>query len=140
MAQPQHLVPWQPDATFVASNVAIAPSWFAEVAWATMTGHRRLILVTGALDWESYAVTDPGDRHAGPVALGALMPPEDLRLLERLWVERPDLATRWLAEIDREEAVSRAHALLEAMASDSAGLPETDDDVGRSAQDGLKEG
>lgn len=65
-----------------------------EVAYASLTGHRRLFLIIGALGWESYAVADPGDRQAGPVALGAIVPPEDLRLLERLWGERPDLATR----------------------------------------------
>jgi hypothetical protein len=35
-----------------------------------------------------------------PLPLGALVPPEDVRLLQRLWAERPGLAVRWLAEID----------------------------------------
>jgi hypothetical protein len=136
MAKPQRPVPWRPDETFVASNAEMAPGWFAEVAWATMTGHRRLILVAGALDWDSYAVADPGGRHAGPVALAALVPTEDVRLLERLWVERPDLAVRWLAEIDREEGIHRAHILLEAMASGSADRTVTGGDANRAAQDG----
>jgi hypothetical protein len=105
-----------------------------------LTGHRRSVLIAGALDRESYSVPAPGDRQAGPVALGALVPPEDLRLLERLWAERPDLATRWLAEIDREGRIHRAHALLGAMASDSVRGPEAGDDLDRGARDSLEEG
>jgi hypothetical protein len=140
MAQPQHPVPWRPDLTFVASNAETAPGWFAEVARASLTGHRRLVLIAGALDWESYAVADSGDRQAGPLALGALVPPEDLRLLERLWAERPELATRWLAEIDREGRIHRAHALLVAMALASVSGPGAGDDVDRGARDSLEEG
>jgi hypothetical protein len=127
MATPQRPVPWRPDETFVASNAEMAPGWFAEVAWAAMTGQRRLILIAGTLDWESYAVADPGGLEAVSVALGALIPPEDIRLLERLWAERPDLAVRWLAEIDREEPILRAHALLASMATVPGIGPDGDD-------------
>ena len=77
------------------------------------------MLVAGALDWESYAAAGPGGPSGVPLPLGALVPPEDVRLLQRLWAERPELAVRWLAEIDQEERTHRAHALLEVMARDA---------------------
>jgi hypothetical protein len=133
-------IPWRPDRTFVASNVEVDPGWFVEVAWATLTSGQRLVLVAGALDWESYAAAEPGDASGSPLPLGALVPTEDLRLLERLWAERPELAVRWLAEIDREGRIRRAHALLEAMASDAVSGPGAGDDVDRGARDSLEEG
>ena len=81
-------------------------------------GRKKTVLVAGALDWESYAVAGPGSEADAPLPLGALLPPEDVRLLQLLWAERPELAVRWLAEIDQEEPVHRAHALLEVMARD----------------------
>src|SRR3954453_2191289 len=131
---------WRPDRTFVASNAEVDPRWFIEVAWATLTSRQRLVLVAGALDWESYAAAEPGDPSGVALPLGAVVPPEDVRLLQRLWAERPELAVRWLAEIDQEERTHRAHALLEAMASEFAGGPESGGDINREAQGGLEEG
>jgi hypothetical protein len=68
------------------------------------------------------------------------VPPEDVRLLQRLWAERPELEVRWLAEIDQEGRTHRAHGLLEAMASGFAGGPESGGDIDREAQDGPEEG
>jgi hypothetical protein len=62
-----------------------------------------------------------------------------MRLLQRLWVERPDLEVRWLAEIDQEEVVYRAHALLESMASDSVAGPAPGDDLGADTRAGVEE-
>lgn len=107
---------------FVASGAELDPRWFAAVAWSALTARQRLVLVAGALDWESYAVAGPSDTSGVPLPLAALVPPEDVRLLQRLWDERPELAVRWLAEIDQEERTHRAHALLEVMARD-AGVP-----------------
>jgi hypothetical protein len=122
MSASQRPLSWRPDRTFVASNAEVDPLWFVEVASAALTIRQRLVLVAGALDWESYAVAGPGVPTGAPLTLGALVPPEDVRLLQRLWAERPELAVRWLAEIDQEERTHRAHALLEVMARD-AGIP-----------------
>jgi hypothetical protein len=100
MAKPQRPVSWRPDRTFVASNAEVDPRWFAEVAWAALTMRQRLVLVAGALDWESYAAADPGGPSGAPLPLGALVPPEDVRLLQRLWAERPELTVR-VARRDR---------------------------------------
>src|SRR3954453_22244930 len=140
MARPRRPVPWRPDGTFVASNTEVDPRWFVEVAWAALTMRQRLVLVAGALDWESYAGADPGGPSGASLPLGALVPPEDVRLLQRLWAERPGLAVQWLAEIDQEERTHRAHAVLEIMARDFAGGPESGGDINREAQGGLEEG
>src|SRR3954447_3706437 len=129
MPASQRPLPWRPDRTFIASNAEVDPRWFVEVAWAALTMRQRLVLVAGALDWESYAGTGPGGPPSAPLPLGALVPPEDVRLLQRLWAERPELAVRWLAEIDQEERTHRAHALLEAMARD-ADVPGADGNDG----------
>ena len=118
MPASQRPLPWRPDRTFVASNAEVDPLWFVEVAWAALTMRQRLVLVAGELDWESYTASDPGGPPGAPL-LGALVPPEDVRLLQRLWAERPELAVRWLAEIDQEERTHRAHALLEVMAREA---------------------
>jgi hypothetical protein len=72
MAKPKRPVPWRPDRAFVASSAEVDPRWFVEVAWAALTMRQRLVLVAGALDWDSYAAADPGGPSGVPLPLASI--------------------------------------------------------------------
>ena len=91
MAKQKRPVPWRPNETFIASKAEVDP----------------LLVRGGGLGGpDDAAMPRAGRRGAGlgelrrgrpgrpakpvPLPLGALVPPEDVRLLHRLWAERPE--------------------------------------------------